>query len=92
MCVFSRHGCICCHEAPFEMYSLFRIREVCNSFLLFGCFNFMAVNEIKKHLFPRLASQYLLPTESEEREVLGVGSISVAILPSCNCQDMKTIA
>ena len=32
----------------------------------------------------------LLPTGSEEREVLGVGSIPVAILPSC--QDMKTIA
>ena len=32
----------------------------------------------------------LLPTESEEREVLGVGSIIVAIIPSC--QDMKTIA
>ena len=26
---------------------------------------------------------YLLPTGSEEREVLGVGSIHVAILPSC---------
>ena len=33
---------------------------------------------------------YLLPTGSEEREVLGVGSIPVAILPFC--QDMKTIA
>ena len=33
---------------------------------------------------------YLLPTGSEERGVLGVGSIPVAILPSC--QDMKTIA
>ena len=32
----------------------------------------------------------LLPTGSEEKEVLGVGSIPVAILPSC--QDMKTIA
>ena len=32
----------------------------------------------------------LLPTGSEEREVLGVGSIPVAILPSC--QDLKTIA
>ena len=32
----------------------------------------------------------LLPTGSEEREVLGVGNIPVAILPSC--QDMKTIA
>ena len=31
----------------------------------------------------------LLPIESEEREVLGVGSIPVAILPSC--YDMKTI-
>ena len=32
----------------------------------------------------------LLPTGSEEREVLGVGSIHVAILPSC--QVIKTIA
>ena len=31
----------------------------------------------------------LLPTGSEERGVLGVGSIPVAILPSC--QDIKTI-
>ena len=30
----------------------------------------------------------LLPTGSEEREVLGVGTIPVTILPSC--QDMKT--
>ena len=33
---------------------------------------------------------YLLLTGSEEREVSRVGSIPVAILPSC--QDMKTIA
>ena len=32
----------------------------------------------------------LLLTGSEEREVLGVGSIPVAILPSC--QDMEAIA
>ena len=32
----------------------------------------------------------LLPTRGEEREVLVVGSIPVAILPSC--QDMETIA
>ena len=32
---------------------------------------------------------YLLPTGSEEREVLGVGSIPVAILPSC--QYMKIL-
>ena len=32
----------------------------------------------------------LLPTGSEEKEVLEVGSIPVALLPSC--QDMKTIA
>ena len=32
----------------------------------------------------------LLPTGSEEREVLGVASIPVAILPSC--QDRKSIA
>ena len=31
----------------------------------------------------------LLPTGSDEREVLGVGSIPVAIVPSC--QDMKAI-
>ena len=34
--------------------------------------------------------KYLLPTGSEEREVLGVGSTPVAILPSC--KDMETIA
>ena len=33
---------------------------------------------------------YLLPTGGEEREVLGVGTFPVAILPSC--QDMRTIA
>ena len=41
----------------------------------------------------------LLPTESEEREVLGVGSISVAILPSrqymkilyYDCTDMTIV-
>ena len=32
----------------------------------------------------------LLSTGRKEREVLGVGSIPVAILPSC--QDMKSIA
>ena len=35
-------------------------------------------------------SQCLLPTGSEEREVLGVGSIPVALLPSC--KDVKNIA
>ena len=35
-------------------------------------------------------SDVLLPTGSEERGVLGVGSIPVAILPSC--QILKTIA
>ena len=34
--------------------------------------------------------KYLLPTGSEEREVLGVGSMPVAILPSN--QDMNPIA
>ena len=34
--------------------------------------------------------QYLLPTRGEERGVLGVGSVPVAILPSC--QDAKNIA
>ena len=38
----------------------------------------------------RTITPALLPTGSEEREVLGVGSIPVAILPSC--QDIKTIA
>ena len=33
---------------------------------------------------------YLLPPGSEERKVLGVGSIPVAVLPSC--QNMKIIA
>ena len=37
-----------------------------------------------------LNSFSLLPTRSEERGLLGFGSIPVAILPSC--QDMKTIA
>ena len=32
---------------------------------------------------------YLLPTGSEERGVFGVGSIPVALLPSC--QDMKLL-
>ena len=31
----------------------------------------------------------LLPTRSEERKVLGMGSFPVTILPSC--QDIKTI-
>ena len=35
-----------------------------------------------------LSDEYLLPNGSEEREVLVVGSIPVAILPSCH--DMKT--
>ena len=33
----------------------------------------------------------LLPTGSEEREVLGVGSIPVAILPSCQYMKNKII-
>ena len=36
-----------------------------------------------------LSVTFLLPTGSEEREVLGVGSIPVAILPSC--QYMKIL-
>ena len=35
-------------------------------------------------------AEHLLPTGSEEREVLGAGSIPVAILLSC--QNMKSIA
>ena len=30
----------------------------------------------------------LLPTGSKDREVLGVGSIPVAILPSCQCMTL----
>ena len=41
-------------------------------------------------LYGRLNYIYLLPTGSEEREVLGEGGIPVAILPSC--QDVKTFA
>ena len=37
-----------------------------------------------------LKKKNLLPTGSEEREVLGVGSIPIAILPFC--QDMEAIA
>ena len=33
----------------------------------------------------------LLPTGSEEREVLGIGSIPVAILPSCHDMRMITL-
>ena len=36
---------------------------------------------------PRIAYNTLLPARSEEREVLGVWGIPVAILPSC--QNMK---
>ena len=39
---------------------------------------------------PQVRIFILLPTGSEERGVLGEGSIPVAILPSC--QDMKAIA
>ena len=45
------------------------------------------------HLFPpwdNTENVHLLPTGSEEREVLGVGSVLDAILPSC--QYMKNIA
>ena len=38
----------------------------------------------------RTVAVFLLPTGSEDREVLGVGSIPVAILPSCHY--MKTSA
>ena len=36
------------------------------------------------------AMPIILPTGSEERGVLGVGNISVAVLPSCH--DMRTTA
>ena len=45
---------------------------------------------IRTWVYGDMAPIVLLPTGSEEREVLGVGSIPVAILPSC--QDVKTIA
>ena len=45
------------------------------------------INDLK---LPVKLPVHLLPTGSEERGVLGVGSIPVAILLSC--PDMKTIA
>ena len=45
---------------------------------------------IRTWVYGDMAPIVFLPTGSEEREVLGVGSIPVAILPSC--QDVKTIA
>ena len=36
----------------------------------------------------KLCKQYLLPTGSEERELLGVGSIHVAILLSCHYKNV----
>ena len=42
------------------------------------------------YFYSAALNKCLLPTGSEEREVLGVGSIPVAILPSR--QDMKTFA
>ena len=39
---------------------------------------------------PQIYKGSLLPIGREEREVLGVGNIPIAILPSC--QDLKTIA
>ena len=44
--------------------------------------------KLRSYLYVQLLD--LLPTGSKEREVLGVGSIPVAILPSC--PDMKSIA
>ena len=55
----------------------------------------MVVNDFKR-IGQKVAEQLacsnnrLLPTGSEESEVLKVGTIPVAILPCC--QDMKTIA
>ena len=45
---------------------------------------------IDRYITSPLRAHYLLPTGSEEREVLGVGGTPVAILPSC--QNMKTVA
>ena len=45
---------------------------------------------LQKRAILVLDIKFLLPTRSEEREVLEAGSIPVAILPSC--RDMKTIA
>ena len=63
---------------------------VCFCFCL--CFYFIRLLQGTPDL-PEVALgylRYLLPTGSEDREALGVGSIAVAILPSC--QDIKTIA
>ena len=52
---------------------------------------FFSIRKIKYIRYTTVNStEYLLPTGSEEREVLGFGSIPVTILPSC--QDMKIIA
>ena len=50
----------------------------------------IAMTLVQLYLKPSMHYMQLLPTGSEEREELGVGSIPVAILPSH--QDMKTIA
>ena len=57
---------------------------VCFCFCL--CFYFIRLLQVTPDL-PEVALGY---TGSEDREALGVGSIAVAILPSC--QDIKTIA
>ena len=48
------------------------------------------VDETNFNVYYHIFITYLLPTGSEEREVLEVGSIPVAILLSC--QYMKNIA
>ena len=52
--------------------------------------DFSIFNIAPSFLYTRAILGNLLPIGSEEREVLGVGRTTVAILPSC--QDMKTIA
>ena len=52
---------------------------------------FLCIEHIYKEFkYMIIACMHLLPTGSEEREVLGAGSVPVAILPSCH--DMNTTA
>ena len=61
-----------------------------NSLSLAVCVHYDMFNRIRDVFkWGLAAAMFLLPSGSEEREVLGVWSIPVAILPSC--QDMKNI-
>ena len=60
--------------------------------IVFGSFRVVYINiQFGEVCLPysRIRSVYVLSTASEERGVLGVWSIPIPILPSC--QDMKTI-